>query len=174
LSTEPSQKTLSEILSKWLKEAAELRYGAKPVPIGADQSVLLAALQDYRARLDRIEYLMVQAVLIKGKAYRATKVLQDDAQDKWDESLTRNNAKKTASLVGAQEFIAPKEKYASANLATFEERRAVRISEDDLSWAETSVDAITKMYRGLDSARQDLLTRIKAIPMVNSMEYTTS
>ena len=172
MSTEkpPLYKTMSE----YVQEAAELRYKAPKVTENADQSVLLAALQDYRARLDRIEYLMVRAILRKGEAYIALKNAQEAASNSWDESLVRSKGKKTANLVTAQEFVAPREKYADANLETLEERRAVRMAEDEFSWADTSVDALQKMYRGLDSARQDLLTRIKAIPMVNSMEYTTS
>jgi hypothetical protein len=167
-------KKLSDLMGDYIKEAVDLRYSATRPGVGADQSELLVALQDYRQRLDRIEELMVRAFLKKGAAYRNSKNLQDVAQDKWDESLTQTTAAKKSSLLQSQEFIAPKEKYAAANLATFDQRRALRQAEDDLSWAETASDVLLKMYRGLDSGRQDLLARIKAIPMVTSMEYTTS
>ncbi len=161
-------------MAEILKEASDLRYGIEIPKITADLPELLQALQDYRTRLDRLEYLLTSAVLEKGKAYRANKDAQDAASDKWDESISRMNDKKAASLVAANNFEAPREKYASANLASFEQRRAARLTENDFSWTETSVDALNKMYRGLDSARQDLLTRIKAIPLVNGLEYTTS
>lgn len=173
LNTSPG-KTVPEVMAEYLKEAAELRYTAPVVKSTGDQSELLQALQDYRTRLDRIEYLLVRAVIRKGEAYRAMKDAQEQASNKWDESLARSKEQKTVSLVAAQEFVAPKEKYAAANIATVEERHAVRKAENVFSWADTAVDALQKMYRGLDSARQDLLTRIKAIPMVSGMEYTTS
>lgn len=172
--TSLTQKTVPEILRGYLGEALDLRYSVSAVPQGADQPALFKALQDYRARLDRIEYLMVQAVILKGRALVAVRAVQEEAQEKWDENLVKANSKRAASLVASQDFVAPKEKYAAANLATLENRRSVRLAEEELSWAETVSDALTKMYRGLDSSRQDLLTRIKAIPMVNSMEYTTS
>lgn len=161
-------------MAEYLREAAELRYTAPKIADTADQSQLLAALQDYRTRLDRIEYLMVRAIIRKGEALRALKEAQEESSNKWDEELIRNKDKKTVNLVSAQEFVAPREKYAAANIGTLEERREARLAESAYSWTETSVDALQKMYRGLDSARQDLLTRIKAIPMVSSMEYTTS
>jgi hypothetical protein len=165
--------TVPETMSAYLKEASELRYGVVNPPSTADMSELLQALQDFRARLDRIEYLLTSAVLSKGKTARSLRKAKDDLNDKWDDSLIRSNDRKAANLVAAQQFEAPREKYASANLATFEYQRFARAAEDDHSWTETTVDALQKMYRGLDSARQDLLTRIKAIPMVNSLEYTS-
>lgn len=167
-------KTVPEIMSDYIKEAVELRYSAIKVDENADMSVLLKALQDYRARLDRIEYLLVRAVIRKGDALRAFKQAQNEATDVWDKRLSEIKDKKTVSLVAMQEFTAPREKYATANLASVEERQASRQAEEVLSWTEETVDALQKMYRGLDSSRQDILTRIKSIPMVNSMEYTTS
>lgn len=172
--TNMSKKTVPQKMAEILKEASSLRYGAQSPPPGSDIHTLLEALQDYRTRLDRIEYLLTSAVLERGKAYRANKDAQDAAADKWDESITRMNDRKAASLVAANNFEAPREKYASANLASFDQRRAARITEEEFSWTDTSVDALNKMYRGLDSARQDLLTRIKSIPLVNGLEYTTS
>lgn len=172
--TSQSKSDIVEKLKSYVAEAADLRYSVTTPKIGSDQSQLLAALQDHRAKLDRIEYLMVESIILRGSAFRQNKDAQDDLQDKWDDALVRSNTKKAASLVSANEFVAPKEKYASANLSVLEIRRSARKLEEILLWAETTVDAITKMYRGLDSARQDLLTRIKAVPMVNSMEYTTS
>lgn len=174
MSTQSQTKSIPEQMAEYLKEAAELRYSAATPGDKADQAELVRALQDIRTRLDRIEYLMVRAVIRKGDAYRALKNVQEQSSNKWDEKLISAKDKKAANLVSAQEFVAPREKYASANIATLEERREVRIAEDTFSWTETSVDALQKMYRGLDSARQDLLTRIKTIPVVNGMEYTTS
>lgn len=172
-STSPS-KSIPQLMSEYLKEAVELRYNAPIAKADDDTSIMLAVLQDYRARLDRIEYLMVRAIIRKGDASRTFKAAQNDASDKWDESLSQIKEKKTVSLVAAQEFTAPREKYATANMASIEERQAARKAEEVLSWTEETVDALQKMYRGLDSARQDLLARIKAVPMVNAMEYTTS
>lgn len=161
-------------MSEYLKEAVQLRYSAPQANSSADMSVMLNVLQDYRTRLDRIEYLLVRAVIRKGDALREFKSAQNDASDKWDERLSEIKDKKTVSLVAAQDFVAPREKYATANIATVEERHRSRKAEEVLSWTEETVDALQKMYRGLDSSRQDLLTRIKSVPMVNSMEYTTS
>ena len=169
-----SEKTIEALMSEYLTEAVSLRYSLPTIPENADQSVLLSVLQQYRANLDRLEELMVRAFIKKGIYYRRLKELQDAAQDKWDESLSKATEKKGLSLVSQQEFIAPKEKYANANLATLEQRHAVRKAENAYSWTESTSDVLLKMYRGMDSARQDLLARIKAIPMVNSMEYTTS
>lgn len=157
-----------------LKEASDLRYGITFPKVEADASELLKSLQDYRARLDRLEFLMTSVVLDRGKAFRRNKEAQDTLNDKWDKILMDQKDKKMASLVTANEFQAPKEKYASVNLAVFEEKRKARILEEELSWADTTLDIMQKMYRGLDSARQDLLTRIKTIPLVSSLEYTTS
>jgi hypothetical protein len=165
--------TVSQTMTDYLKEASELRYGVKTPPSGSDLSQLLEALQDYRARLDRIEFLLTSAVLSKGNTHRALKKASDELSDKWDDSVVKAKASKSANLVASQQFEAPREKYAAANLATFEYQRFARKAEEDHSWTETTVDVLQKMYRGLDSGRQDLLTRIKAVPVVNSLEYTS-
>lgn len=173
-SSTPSKKSIPQLMSEYISEAAQLRYEAPKPGDEADQSVLLKALQDYRSRLDRIEYLMVRALLRKREAFNNLKSLQEEQSDKWDESLVNRTSKRTANLVSAQEFVAPREKYAEANIATIEERQATRKAEEIYQWTETASDVLQKMYRGMDSARQDLLARIKAVPVVNSMEYTTS
>jgi hypothetical protein len=159
---------------KFLKEAADLRYSVKIPNDSATSAELLEALQDHRTRLDRIEHILTSCVIRKASATLAVRSANDNLNDKWDENISNQKKQKSVSLVTANQFEAPKEKYATANLATFEHRRVVRAAEEDLAWIETAVDALQKMYRGLDSSRQDILTRIKAIPVVNNLEYTTS
>lgn len=161
-------------MAEIIREASDLRYSMEIPPPESDIHTLLEALQVYRAKLDRLEYLMTSAVLEKGAAYRANKNAQDAASDKWDESISRMKDVKSASLVAANNFEAPREKYAAANLYSLEERRAARVAEEEFSWTDTTVDILQKMYRGMDAARQDLLTRIKAVPLVSGLEYTTS
>lgn len=160
-------------MQAYLKEASELRYSVKVPQDSADLNTLLSSLQEHRAKLDRIEHILTSCVIHKARSVIKVREANDELSDKWDTNISEQRQKKSASLVASNQFEAPKEKYATANLATFEHRRVVRKAEEELTWIESVTDAIQKMYRGLDSSRQDLLTRIKAVPVVNSLEYTT-
>lgn len=166
--------SIAQRMTEFLKEATDLRYSIKLPGDTVELSKLLASLQDHRARLDRLEHILTTCVIRKAQAVLAVKAANDDLSDKWDENISDQKKQKSVSLVVGNQFEAPKEKYATANLATFEQRRLVRTAEEELVWIETTIDALQKMYRGLDSSRQDILTRIKAIPVVNNLEYTTS
>lgn len=166
--------SISQKMAENLREVSDLRYSIEIPPNGSDSSILLASLQDHRARLDRIEHLLVSCVIHKAKAAIAVRSANDELSDKWDTNISDQKKQKSVNLVVGNQFEAPKEKYATANLATFEQRRVVRTAEEELIWIETAIDAIQKMYRGLDASRQDILTRIRAVPVVSSLEYTTS
>lgn len=165
--------SIDQKMQAFLREAGDLRYSLKIPNDSADLTVLLKSLQEHRAKLDRIEHILTSCVIHKALAVLSAREANDKLADKWDENISEQKKKKSASLVASNQFEAPKEKYATANLATFEERRLVRKAEEDLTWVESTLDAVQKMYRGLDSSRQDILTRIKAIPVVNNLEYTT-
>jgi len=157
-----------------LREVSDLRYSIDIPPNGSDSATLLVSLQDHRARLDRIEHILVSCVIYKAKALLSVRSANDELSDQWDSNISDQKKQKSVNLVVGNQFEAPKEKYATANLATFEQRRVVRTAEEELTWIETTIDAIQKMYRGLDASRQDIITRIKAIPVVSNLEYTTS
>lgn len=159
-----------KFLHDWLEEALEIRGSMDIAPysdIMAPHQVT-EQLTDVRWRLDRVETLLIKAMRAKAALTRALRVAQEDLQIAWDTHVTDRNPSRRAVLT--QEYVTGKEKFAEANLATLELRKAERKSLDILSHAEETLDVIRQVHRGLESVRQDLLAQVRAIQVETQLE----
>lgn len=164
-----------DVLKSWIEEAVNLRYGrSEDMPELSPYTDLLAPFQVVeqltfiRQRLDRIEELLVLSVRAKASLRRAHQQAKDEHQQAWDRHVTDSSAVRRPVLT--QEYVTGKEKFAEANLATFELQRKERKAGEILSFAEEAAEVIRQLHRGLDSTRQDLLTQVKAMQMESHLE----
>ena len=162
---------LCEQLEHYTDEALELRYSAAGDPLGAPRlpdsgtplDDVLASLVATRRRIDRVEELLGEAVQARGRIRRLTDHVEAQASNAWDEAVT------TDARINSG-FVAPKEKYAQANLATMSLRRQVVEAKAALSRADDAVEIIRQAHRGLDSLRYDHVVMIRAATVLNSLE----
>ncbi len=163
---------LCEQLEHYTDEVLELRYSAAGDPSGApglpDSGTplddVLVSLVATRRRIDRVEELLSEAVLARGRIRRLTDHVEAQASNAWDEAVT------TDPRISSGSFVAPKEKYAQANLATMSLRRQVVEAKAALSRADDAVEIIRQAHRGLDSLRYDHVVMIRAATVLNSLE----
>lgn len=159
-----------DTLRAWLEEALELRgsLGLAPYDDLVAPFQITEQLTNVRARLDRVEELRIKAVRAKASVKKAHQKVKDELQDAWDSHVTNTSAVRRPVLT--QEYVTGKEKFAEANLATFEQRKAERKSGELLSFAEETLEVIHIIHRGLNDIRQDLLSQVRSIQIESQLE----
>lgn len=142
----------------WLAEAMELREtaakempGARAVPEQVD-----AALTSIRGYLDRVEAIYIRALVLRSASRRLARDKADAASAAWDTESVR--LRRTA--VGDR-FQSGRQHEADVNMTIFDKLRASRQAASVAELAEDTARQIEVMYRGLDSARYDLATRLR-------------
>lgn len=163
---------LCEKVEGYTDEALELRYAAagdaagppRLPEVGTPLEDVLGSLVRVRRRIDRVEEILGLAVAARGRIRRLYETVDSQASNAWDEAVT------TDPRINSGSFVAPKEKYAQANLATMSLRRQVLEAKDALSRADDAVEVIRQAHRGLDSLRYDHVVMIRAATVLNSLE----
>lgn len=166
-----SDGTVEKVLTDFLNEAVELRYGEANDPEGYlripdyedGPEAFARALLRGRARADRIEELLLKAKRAKGILATRARVAADEAQDKLDEALAEGSRNKV-------EFSAAVERKAEANLKSFAELRAQRNAARTLAFAEEVVDSINTIHWGLNSWRADVRDILKTFQLESNLE----
>lgn len=173
--TREAEDKQRETLKAWIEESVDLRYGrSEGMPELSPYTDLLAPFQIVeqltfiRQRLDRLEELLVNCVRAKASLKRAHQQAKDDHQQAWDHHVTDSSAVRRPVLT--QEYVTGKEKFAEANLATFELQRKERKAGEILSFADEATEVVRQLHRGLDGVRQDLLTQVRAIQVETQLE----
>lgn len=161
-----SARNLVDTLGPYVVESFELRAVGLPEGNPGPQE-LMESLRLIRTRVDRLEAILATAVRIRGRAGRAHEAARAVATDAWN---TASRATRTGQQRQNTDFIAPRERYADADLATLEERREERNAREVLSVAEESLEVIRIAHRGLDGLRRDLDALLQAQRVERSVE----
>lgn len=160
-----------EQLYRYVEEAVELRYGVADDPDGklsvpdsedgpgAFVNVLIRA----RRRADRVEELLKNAKRIRRRLLQKKKDAADALEDKRDRAFVEGQATRA-------EFSTGDERRASANLLSFEEKRAARLAERQLNAAEEVVDALNDMHWGLNGFRDDVRTILRSFTLESNLD----
>lgn len=159
-------------LDQAVEEALKLRFGAAVPAFDADPAVVLAALQDARRRLDRVEELLAASLRIKAAAERDRSLAQARLDDEWDTKINeaRDGRRGVAVIRERDEFSSAKERVAEANLATLELRRTAREATDIHTQCAAQVDVLRLVHRGLDGIRHDLLTTLRTLAFESTLD----
>jgi len=159
-------------LSGWVTQAVELRYAAAGDPEGpvrlppteAGLDVVLASLLRVRKRLDRVEELLTNVIQARGKLRQRVEAAESEYQQIWNESLTSD------PRLQSREFVAPKEKYAHADLSSMKAKRLVLQMRALAAEADSAFEVIRTAHKGLDSLRYDHVVLIRAATVMSSLE----
>lgn len=160
---------LEEQMLSWVKEALDLRFaqnGGEYLSTEHGSNPVLNGLLSVRGRLDRVEELLSMATRARGRVGRAVAVAKAVNDDRWDVEVRAEGARPMRQ----GEFVAPREKYANANLETLNEKRDFRAAERLYSFADEAYEVIRTVYRGLDNVRQDHLAVIRHLSWESNLE----
>jgi len=158
---------LGAALDALVTEALRLRHDGKLPTAPAAPVAVLDALLDVRARLDRLEELLTQALRVRAGAHEAAALATATAEDAWDSEISRL---RNAKVRPGDEYSTARERHAQANLGTLELRRAARQAEDASRRCERAVEVIRVAHRGLDGVRGDLLAWLRATAFESNLD----
>ncbi len=136
------------------EKAINVRFKFQAPDFGEGPVELHSALVAVQESLTQLEEYLSQAIRAKADLDRKEFKLKMI----WQEAFDRALVKKSSGF--GSDFVTGKEKSAEANLAAFNEARALRLVQEELSFANEAVDVIRLHYYGLDKVRQDIRKRL--------------
>lgn len=148
-----------------LNKAAGLRAVNQPQE-RAIPHVLHDTLVYVRANLDRLEVVLGQAMDLKHATAMEARRQEQAEQDAWDDEADK------ARKQGRGEYEGAQERYAYWRLKTRDQRALARQAREEADVAADCEAKVRLMYRGLDSARQDLHARLRAVAFESALERT--
>lgn len=155
--------TLEQHFAAWVAEVLELRFGSElQLPVsGSTPSSVQDSLVQVRQRLDRVEGILSQVLRARGRCKRAAKVARSVADDRWDASVV---------TVRKVEYQGPRERYAEASLASFEQLRDARAAEHLADVADEAYDVVRLAQAGLSALRYDHVAVLRGFAFESSLE----
>lgn len=155
------------ILKNYLTEALDLRFGHElPGPQATPQDIFTALL-DVRQRLDRIEHFLAAATRARHRTRAAVDLATAVAEDAWDEQI---HQQRQAPVSTGPDYTSAKERHAEANLATMDQRRAVRAAAATHHAVDEVFEVLKLTHRGLDGTRHDLLGILRGLQIETALE----
>ncbi len=171
--TQAEPTSLESVLSGRVGLVMELRSGA-PMPALSDgPSVIAEALVEVRSRLDRVEEQLSQLLRLRAAARRRARSAKDEVEDAWAERVAGNGSARRSrgnTAMWSAGDTAPRERYAEADLAVLDQRRAERRYGEQSAHAEEAVEVVQLAHRGLSDLRRDIHVMLRAFEMENSLE----
>jgi hypothetical protein len=155
---------LAEECRGWLQATMELRARVPNPPPTAPHTVVHDALTTARAVQDRIETLLSLAIGFKNACEAKARMLENAADDAWDDQA------KQEKRYGRREYEGAQERYAYWRLACRTQRKDARDARELADIASDVERRVRLHYYGLDGARDDLGRRLAVLRMENSME----
>lgn len=149
-----------------LEEALSLRQAIEVNFSSADED-LAEARQDIRRKIDRLEELLNVVVRIRYSYKRSVEKDQFELDEAWDRAVRDSKPK----VAFGSDMIAPRERYADANLKTLEQHRKLNESKEVLSHVQEAEEVVRNCYKGLDGLRLELSSVIKSRSIPHASEY---
>lgn len=150
--------------SHLLSEALELRGFEVPEGHAGPHEVHQALVQ-VRARLDRLEAIMLAAMGLRDTAQVQARKLEQKADDAWDDEAER--ARRTGDRY---DFEGAQERMAAWRVKVRPQRAAARTAREAADKLAAAEKRISVMYRGLDNTRLDLHRRLAAFNVERALE----
>ena len=150
-----SNQELQTSLEQYIEKSIDARFEFSIPSFDAGPVELHRALVDVQEVLTAIERFLSNSVRAKATLDRRQASAKMVWQEAWDKALSATSKKPSFG-----DFTTGKEKATEANLATFEQTRALRQIEELSSFANEAVEVIRLHYYGLDKVRQDIRKRL--------------
>lgn len=154
---------MSEALRAAITEAARLRKEvSEGVPgAGTDPEGLYDFLRLCRAKEDRLEAILGELTLYRGKVEKA-KSKQDFAVEEAEVAAVPK--------IKPGDYTTAKERSVEFMLHSLDARRVQRQTEQLMIDAKTAHEYVRLLYWGVDGTRKETETRLRAITLVTSLE----
>lgn len=156
-------------LNHLLDESVRLRHLVPSIP-GENSGVqeFLAALIAARQASDRIEEIFIRITRLRARLTRLEAEKRDEHESAWASSVVETRGR--ISFRNSNELVAPREKYAEADLASLEQKRALRSAERLTSYAKEAYEVVRTLLRGLEGMRMDITSIVKAKSLDSALE----
>jgi hypothetical protein len=151
-----------------INEALVLRRGIELPTIDQGPVEVLARLIAVRSRLDRVEELLSTVARFRGQVRSQHKDATAEFDEAWASQITSANRRGRGS--DGWSDPAPRERYATADVATLDLKRRVRQLDKILDTANDAIYVIERVQRGLDSTRMDLHLILRAMSVETQLE----
>lgn len=158
---------IRQVLTTYVAEALDLRFGGKLPTSGATVPDMLEALLDVRQRLDRVEEILTRIIRLRARLRRNATIATASVDESWDRAVQNI---RTAPVSRGGDLSGPRERYAEANLIVLDERRSARAVEELAGHADEAHDVVRLVHRGLDGVRHDHLTILRAVQVETSLD----
>ena len=164
---------VEEHVMKWAAEALDLRHGDAGDPDGplgllpVDATVHDMALYLHRlkTRVDRVDYLILQALQAKGKAARAYQGANFKYEKQFDEASNRVRSKKLF-----EDYSSGKERASEATLEVFDQKRLAYQADRLAKIATEAYDVIKEVKWQLEAMRKDVRASLHGLQFTTSIE----
>lgn len=150
-----SSQELQETLESHIKNTLSARFGFQIPSFTAGPVELHSALVEVQEVLTTVEQFLSDAIRAKAALDRREAHGRMVWQEAWDRAISTTNKKPSFG-----DYTTGKEKAAEANLATLDEARSLRQTQETKSFADEAVEIIRLHYYGLDKVRQDIRKRL--------------
>jgi hypothetical protein len=163
------EELLRQTLGQLLGELADIRARVISVFPAADASPdkVREALMTIRGLQDRVEELVSRTLSVHAGLARITAEAKDTYEQAWAEEARKGNR---ASVRQGADMQGPRERYAEYDLATLQQRRAMRQNEALLGLAAEALEQARLRHRGIDNTRQDLIAVLRALAFETALE----
>lgn len=154
-------------LSVSLEEAIKLRFSIDIPGSYASPQEVIELLLSVRKIADRLEELYLACLQLKGEVSRNSTIDKAVADNNWAKAISTLNNSGSAHM---DSFSGPRERYAEADLMTFESQRTAQRSANLTSYTSDVVESLNVALRGVNNTRQDLLTWLRTLSFQSHLE----
>ncbi len=149
-----------------IEEALSLRK-TEEIDFSLSEETLAALRKDIRRKIDRLEELLNNCVRVRASYKRMVDREQAALDEAWDRAVRDSKPK----VAFGSDMIAPRERYADANLKTLEQHRKLLSTKELLSHVQETEEIVRNCYKGLDGLRLELASVIKSRSIPHASEY---
>lgn len=142
-------------------EALEEARLAWAIGLPDDPALMVDALRQVRAHHVRLEQLNVQMIDLRGRARREAKRLEAAHEDAWADAVAGT---RRPAMLRLQE-PAYGERKVSYDLATMDEKRALREAERVVSVVDDAYEMVRSFMFSVRSHREDIHEAIRAVSL---------
>jgi hypothetical protein len=128
----------------------------------------LQVLAEVRTRLDRVEELLATVTRLRALLSERSTRAENEVSDAWNAAVTSGGSRRSRAASFGES--APRERYAEADVAVLEPRRAARAISASLARVDAVRDTIRTAHWGIDKFRQDVHLVVRAMVVESSLE----
>lgn len=152
-----------ELSGAWLAEVAQLRDAGFMPSSAASPARFREALEAARARLDRLETILRDAVGLRGLMRRGAQFTENARAERWDQVAA-------AGSRNARDFEGTQERYARFNLECLDETRTARQWKLAADEASDLAERIRIAYQGLRDVRGELIEHLRYFVLESNLD----